>query len=146
MFSYKLLSKASFNINKKSVDEIFKIIHKIVNKTQNWVLNIVLINEDGIKKLNKDFRNIDKVTDVLSFHYFDDFWDINNDEIAWEIVLCEEKVVIQWKKYGLGTEKEFYKLIIHSVLHILWYDHETDNDYKTMSNFEKQIWTEVFEK
>jgi rRNA maturation RNase YbeY len=60
--------------------------------------------------------------------------------------MCLEKIKIQALEYKLWEEKEFYKLLIHSILHILWYDHEKDNDYTIMSWFEKIIWQEVFEK
>jgi ssRNA-specific RNase YbeY (16S rRNA maturation enzyme) len=51
--------------------------------------------------LNKDYRNIDKATDVLSFHYFDDFSDLNPEDIAGELIFCEEKIVTQGDEYGL---------------------------------------------
>jgi probable rRNA maturation factor len=50
----------------------------------------------------------------------------------------------QAKEYGLWEEKEFYKLVIHSTLHILWYDHETDEDYEVMKPLEDKIAKEVF--
>jgi len=146
MFSYNLLDKPSFNVNSNTIDEILNSISKIVKKEQIGILNIVFLDPLSIQKLNNNYRNIDKTTDVLSFHYFDDFSQLNKDEIAWEIILSEEKIISQWKEYKLGTEKEFYKLIIHSVLHIIWYDHELDNDYKIMQELEIKIWEEVFGK
>lgn len=146
MFKYNILYKPSFQYNTKTIDNIFKIISKIVKKEQNWVLNIVFLDDNSIQKLNKDYRNIDKTTDVLSFHYFDDFKNLKKDDLAWEIILSESKIISQWKEYKLWTEKEFYKLIIHSILHILWYDHETDKDYKIMQNLENKVYKEVFEK
>ncbi len=146
MFKYNILYKPSFQYNTKTIDNIFKIISKIVKKEQNWVLNIVFLDDNSIQKLNKDYRNIDKTTDVLSFHYFDDFKNLKKDDLAWEIILSENKIISQWKEYKLWTEKEFYKLIIHSILHILWYDHETDKDYKIMQNLENKVYKEVFEK
>jgi probable rRNA maturation factor len=82
----------------------------------------------------------------LSFHYYEDFSQLTNDDIAWEIILSENKINTQAKEYWLWEEKEFYKLLIHSILHILWYDHEEDHDYKIMQEKEDLIWTEVFEK
>lgn len=146
MFSYNIINTPDFPINKKTIDLILKKILNIVKKEQNWTLNIVFMEPDSIKKLNNNYRNINKVTDVLSFHYFDDFSNLGKDEIAWEIIICEEKIISQAKEYWLWEEKEFYKLLIHSILHILWYDHEKDNDYKIMSELEKSIWQEVFEK
>lgn len=146
MFSYNILTKPSFKYNTKTIDIIFKNISKIVEKRQKWILNIVFLDPNSIQKLNNNYRWIDKNTDVLSFHYFEDFSNLNNEDVAWEIILSEEKILSQGKEYWLGEEKEFYKLIIHSILHILWYDHELDNDYKIMQDLETKIWQEVFEK
>lgn len=146
MFRYFLNNKPNFNIDTKSIDYIFKNISNNIDKVQNWVLNIVFLDSNSIQKLNNDYRNIDKSTDVLSFHYYDDFSELKKDDIAWEIILSEDKIISQWIEYELGSEKEFYKLLIHSILHILWYDHEEDNDYKIMQEKESLIWNEVFEK
>jgi len=146
MFHYNLLSNPNFNINKKIIDKIFKKISNLVKKPQKWTLNIVFLDPNSIQNLNNNYRWINKTTDVLSFHYYDDFSNLKDEDIAWEIILSEEKIISQWKEFWLWSEKEFYKLLIHSILHILWYDHEEDNDYKIMSQLEKSIWQEVFEK
>lgn len=146
MFKYNILEKPSFDVNEKVIDTIFNIIWNIVNIPQKWTLNIVFLDDDSIQNLNKIYRNIDKTTDVLSFHYFDSFNDLNDNDIAWEIILSENKILSQAIEYWLWNEKEFYKLIIHSILHILWYDHELDNDYEIMQALEDKIWVEVFWK
>ena len=146
MFNYILTSTPSFDINTKSIDDILKTISNIVLKEQKWTLNIVFLDPYSIQKLNNDYRNINKTTDVLSFHYFDDFSNLKNEDIAWEIILSEEKIKSQAIEYWLWEENEFYKLLIHSILHILGYDHELDNDYKKMQAIEDKIWKEVFEK
>ncbi|MDD2907885.1 MAG: rRNA maturation RNase YbeY [Candidatus Gracilibacteria bacterium] len=144
MFNYNILTTPSFNTNKKCIDSIFECIFNIVNIPQNGTLNIVFLDDDSIKNLNKNYRNIDKTTDVLSFHYFDDFNDLKKDDIAGEIIMSESKIKEQAIEYSLGEEKEFYKLLIHSILHILGYDHELDNDYIIMQDLEDKIWKEVF--
>lgn len=146
MFKYNLNNKPNFNINIKLVDEIFKNMSNIISQTQLWTLNIVFVDDDSIQKLNKDYRQIDKVTDVLSFHYYEDFSDLKAEDIAGEIILSENKIISQGKVYWLGEEKEFYKLLIHSILHILWYDHIEDHDYEIMQEKETLIWNEVFGK
>ena len=146
MFGYSIVTKPYFSIGEKTIDNIFKTISSTIKKEQFWILNIVFLEPYSIKNLNKKYRNIDKTTDVLSFHYFDDFSKLKKDDIAWEIVMCEDKIKAQALEYSLWEEKEFYKLLIHSVLHILWYNHETDYDYKIMQEFENSIWSEVFEK
>ena len=140
MFSYNIVNKPKNKIEKSIIDNIFKNIDNIVSKNQNWVLNIVFLDDNSIKKLNKKYRNIDKETDVLSFYYYDDFSQIQDNEIAWEVILSEEKIKLQAKIYWLGFKWEFYKLLIHSILHILWYDHKDDNEYKIMQDLENKIY------
>ena len=146
MFSYNLIQEPSFKYKPKSIDNIFKSVSKLINIEQNWILNIVFLDNDSIQKLNNNYRWINKTTDVLSFHYFEDFSSLKDIDLAWEIILSEEKIKSQWIEYKLWTEKEFYKLLIHSILHILWYDHELDNEYKIMQELEDKVWKELFEK
>lgn len=144
MFKYNLIHIPYLDINTKSIDYIFNIVSKVVLKKQKWILNIVFLDPDSIQKLNNDYRNINKTTDVLSFHYFDDFSSLSDEDLAWEIILSEEKIKTQAIEFWLWEEKEFYKLLIHSILHILWYDHELDNEYMIMQELESKIWKEVF--
>ncbi len=146
MFSYNITSTPIFNINEKTIDSIFICISNIVNIRQRWTLNIVFLDTLSIQNLNNKYRWINKITDVLSFHYYDDFSNLKKNEISWEIIMCEKKIISQWSEYKLWSEKEFYKLLIHSILHILGYDHEIEKDYKAMNVIEKNIWKEVFEK
>ncbi|MDD2871847.1 MAG: rRNA maturation RNase YbeY [Candidatus Gracilibacteria bacterium] len=145
MFKYEITPVPEIKIDKKIVDKIFKTVSKNIEKTQKGTLNIVFLDDESIKNLNKNYRNIDKTTDVLSFHYFDDFSLLKNTDTAGEIVMSIEKIITQGKDYGLGTEKEFYKLLIHSILHIIGYDHELDDEYKIMQKLEDTIWKELFE-
>ena len=146
MFNYNLIDTPDIELNNEIIDTIFKKVSNKIDKIQKWILNIVFVDDDSIKNLNNNYRKINKVTDVLSFHYFEDFSNLKDDDIAWEIVMCIDKIESQSLEHWLWKEHEFYKLLIHSILHILWYDHEEDIDYKIMSEFEKVIWKEVFEK
>ena len=144
MFTYNIVSQPWFLYNKKVVDEIRKVISKMVKKSQKWTLNLVFVEPNSIKNLNNNYRKKDTVTDVLSFHYFENFSKLKKTDIAGEIVFCEEKIILQWKEYGLWTEGEFYKLLIHSTLHILGYDHEEDSQYEKMKQLEEWVWEIVF--
>ncbi len=146
MFKYDLIVTPWFDVNTNTIDSIFEVISNMLSITQKWTLNIVFLDDDSIKNLNNNYRNIDNTTDVLSFHYFDDFNNLTDEDIAWEIIMSENKIKAQAIEYWLWEEKEFYKLLIHSVLHILWYDHELDDEYKIMQNLEDKIYKEVFEK
>lgn len=146
MFHYHIITPPLFDFKNEIIDEIFSTISQEIPDHQNGIVNIVFVPESEIQELNKTYREKDSVTDVLSFHYYDSFENTNSNEIAGEIILCESKIFSQWIEYWLWTEKEFYKLLIHSTLHLLWYDHEEDEEYEIMQNLENLIWEKIFEK
>jgi len=82
MFTYNLLKEPTFKYNTKYIDEIFNCIYKIVEKKQNGILNIIFLDNNSIQKLNNNYRKIDKTTDVLSFHYYDDFSNLKENDLA----------------------------------------------------------------
>ena len=144
MFSLQILENPWFSVSQKTLDEISFHISHTIHKKQNWVVNLVFVDAQGIQNLNRSYRQKDSITDVLSFHYHDDYSHLGEEDLAGEIVFCEEKIITQGEEYGLGTQREFYKLVIHSVIHLLWYDHETDEEYKEMQELENEIWKKVF--
>jgi probable rRNA maturation factor len=98
-----------------------------------------LLTDDEIQALNREHRGIDSTTDVLSFHYFDDFSDIDPTDTAGEIILSESRILSQAEEHGHSPERECEILIIHSILHILGYDHETDEEYAEMWEVESDL-------
>ncbi len=146
MFQFNFISPHNFPIDTKIVEQIFSTTEKEVSFPQKGQINIVFVSASEIQTLNNTYRNKNSPTDVLSFHYFDDFSHLWNEDIAWELIFCEEKIISQAKEYGLGEEWEFYKLLIHSLLHILWYDHEEDDEYEIMQEIENKIALEIFWK
>ncbi len=144
MFHFQIIQQPDFSLNSKIIEKIFLQVSKTVKKMQSGLINIVFLSDEEIQELNKNYRNIDKTTDVLSFHYYEDFTNFEKYDTVGEIILSEAKILEQGKLYGLGSEKECYKLIIHSLLHILGYDHETDEDYAIMKPLEEEVWEKVF--
>ncbi len=92
-----------------------------------------------MQALNKQYREKDMTTDVLSFHYFEDFSSLTPDDTAGEILLSESKVQSQAQEYNHTVEAEVYKLVIHGILHIIGYDHETDEEYDVMHPKEIEV-------
>jgi len=144
MFTYNFIQNPTFKFSPNIIDDIFENISKDISIAQNWVINLVFFSPEEIRELNKKYRKKDIATDVLSFHYYEDFSKIGNNDIAGDLIFCEEYIILQWEDYWLGTEKEFYKLLIHSLLHILWFDHEKESDYKEMKKWEDKIWKNNF--
>lgn len=137
MFKFKIINKPNgLKINKTILDDIFRFSESEITNKQNWIINIVFENDEIIRFLNKEYRNIDNTTDVLSFHYHEDYDSLKKNDIAWEIILSIEKIKTQAKEYSNTPEEETYRLIIHSVLHLLWFDHEKDEEYALMQGYE----------
>ena len=105
----------------------------------NCIVSATLTDDEGIRKSNREFRNIDKVTDVLSFPMGDIEIETGKmflGDILLNVKRCEE----QGEEYGHGFEHELMYLTVHSVLHLLGYDHVDEGPMKKeMRNKEKII-------
>ena len=99
------------------------ILEKITNSLTQKDIELLIVKNDEIQKLNKEHRNIDKATDVLSFPI--DF-DMPNMPLG-SIVISTDFVEEKAKEYGHTFNDEFSLLFIHGILHLLGYDHEVDN-------------------
>lgn len=140
MFSFQLLNDPeSFSIDQSRISDILFRISKEVSDTQNGTINIAFLSDSEIQALNKEYRGIDNSTDVLSFHYYDDFSDVENDEIIGEIILSESRIISQAEEHEHTVVNESEILIIHGVLHVLGYDHEDDGEYEEMWKIERVI-------
>lgn len=90
-------------------------------------ISVRFVDNDMIKELNRNFRNIDKETDVLSFPLGENgVYDVNPDTGAFmlgDIVISVQKAMEQAEEYGHSLEREIAFLAVHSMLHLLGYDH-----------------------
>lgn len=98
-------------------------LEKITNSLTKKDIELLVVKNDEIKQLNKEHRNIDKATDVLSFPM--DF-DMPNMPLG-SIVISTDFVEEKAKEYGHSFNDEFSLLFIHGILHLLGFDHEVDN-------------------
>lgn len=117
-------------------------------------VNLLLTMNDEIQEMNKNFREIDRATDVLSFPMIDynepgefDFledslecFDPETGELVLgDIVISKEKVISQAEEYGHSIEREYAFLIAHSMLHLFGYDHMEDEERVIMEKKQKEI-------
>ena len=96
-------------------------------------VSVTFTDDDGIRKLNRNYRKIDKPTDVLSFPLFDfegegDAMSEELDDMLGDIVLSLERAAAQAEEFGHSFEREVSFLTVHSMLHLLGYDHETSEE------------------
>ena len=130
---------------------IKKVIEKCFEeeKIQNSKLcmTIILTTPQNIRKINKEYRNIDKETDVLSFPMFEkdelDKKIENNDfeyeDVLGDIVISIEKVKEQAEEYGHSFERELSYMLVHGFYHLMGYDHIKEEDKKVMRPKEEKI-------
>ena len=118
-------------------------------------INLTLTDNEGIHQINKEFREIDRPTDVLSFPMLNydipgDFSfldDENNDDfnpdtgeaILGDIIISVDKVFEQAENYGHSVEREYAFLITHSMLHLFGYDHMEEEEAKVMEEKQREI-------
>ena len=137
------------NTIKEVVDECFRA--EGLDKA-NIYISITLTNEDEIEKINKQYRNIDKATDVLSFPMFEkeeldkfikenaENTDINmQGDILGDVVISIPKVYEQAEEYGHSFERELAYMVVHGFYHLMGYDHMEEADKKIMREKEENI-------
>lgn len=113
-------------------------------------LEVLIADEEEIRRLNREQRGIDKVTDVLSFPSMEDIrgeellGEEHGDELDEEgrlfvgsVVICEKRAREQAEEYGHPYERELYYLAVHGAMHCLGYDHMTDGDKAQMREKEE---------
>ena len=103
-------------------------------------VSVTFTDNEKIKELNAQYRSIDRATDVLSFPLFDDDFEDEETLALGDVVLSLEKAEEQAKEYGHSFEREVAFLVVHSVLHLVGYDHETSaEDEKEMFFRQEEI-------
>ena len=111
-------------------------------------ISVMFTDNEGIRVLNAQHRGIDRATDVLSFpmleydddgEMFDDPGDIEDELCLGDIVISLERAAEQAEEYGHSFEREVGFLTVHSMLHLLGYDHMTEEEEKEMFGFQKEI-------
>ena len=107
-------------------------------------ISVTFVGPEEIQELNRDYRGKDAVTDVLSFPQFDDVEDAAEDledqELCLgDVVICTERALEQAADFGHSPERELVYLLVHSVFHLLGYDHEEPEEKKEMRAMEEKV-------
>ena len=108
-------------------------------------ISVTFVEAEEIRELNRDYRDNDKVTDVLSFPQFDDLNDIPDfGEICLgDVVICKQRAQEQAEEFGHSFEREIIYLFTHSILHLLGYDHMEEEEKQEMRAREEEIMTHL---
>ena len=129
---------STLNYVQKNEEIDFLELNKAIN------INLVLSNDEEIQELNKEFRNINKPTNVLSFALidsddFDDNIDIFNEIDLGDIIISYNTMKKEAKEKETSLSSHYTHLFIHGVLHLLGFDHQDDDEANYMENFEIEI-------
>ncbi len=109
-------------------------------KIKNVIFNIIIVDNKYIHKLNKEYRGIDRPTDVISFALEDNEDLIESDlRVLGDIYISIDKVYEQAKEYGHSNLREICFLMIHGFLHLLGYDHIKEEEEKVMFAKQEEI-------
>jgi probable rRNA maturation factor len=121
--------KASRDIRKAAV-KAAKAAAKLEGKSGG--VSLLFTDDDNIRRLNKEYRNKDAVTDVLSFP-------AEEEGFLGDIALSLPRAAQQAKEFGHSEEREAAFLVAHSMLHLCGYDHETEQDESVMRGKQRDI-------
>ena len=125
----------------KIIETVIKECFKVENLLDSKLyVSITLTNPENIRKFNKQYRNIDKETDVLSFPMFEKSEldkkiknsDFKNMDILGDMVISIPRVKEQAKEYEHSFERELSYMVVHSFYHLMGYDHIKEEDKAKM--------------
>jgi len=122
---------------KKLLYDVIKESLNVEGLDDNYEISISFVENKEIKELNKNYRGIDKETDVLSFPMEDEFDSIT--PMLGDMIISIDKAIEQAIEYGHSTDREIAYLTAHSMFHLLGYDHMETEDKTEMRNMEKQV-------
>lgn len=131
------------------------VMNKLDNPFKDYSLNVTFTDDEEIREINKEYRDMDKSTDVLSFPAIDfevpgdfsfiaeddaDYFDMDTDElILGDIMISLEHAHAQAEEYGHSFRREIAFLITHSLLHLSGFDHMTDEERTEMEALQDDI-------
>lgn len=137
--------------NKEYEKTIKKVIQKCFEEEglsdSKLIMTITLTTPENIRKINKEYRNVDKATDVLSFPMFEkneldekiENKEFYHEDVLGDIIISIEKVKEQAEEYGHSFERELSYMLVHGFYHLMGYDHIEEKDKKEMRPKEEKI-------
>lgn len=135
-----------FNQTEEELDEletVRKVLDFAVKKEnlENVDFNVIIVGEDYIHELNKNYRNIDRVTDVITFALEDDDTVINasSRRVLGDIYICLDRAKSQAIEYQHSFLREICFLAVHGFYHLLGYDHQTKEEEEVMFTKQEEV-------
>lgn len=132
----------------KTIKKILKVVNKVCNVKGKHYISYLFVDNQEIHEINKNYRNIDRPTDVISFAMIDNDDNYHKKtgpfpEELGDVFISYEKIVEQAKEYNHSKKREFAFLVTHGVLHLLGYDHLQADEEEEMTSLQEQILNKV---
>ena len=139
------------NVNNEYEETIKKVLNQCYKEENledsKLVITITLTTPENIQEINKEYRNVDRATDVLSFPMFEKDEldnkirdkDFLHEDILGDIIISIEKVKEQAKEYGHSFERELSYMVVHGFYHLMGYDHMNDIEKAEMRKKEDNV-------
>lgn len=123
-------------------NELYVKIFKHLNLKGDYMTDVTIVNNEEIHKINREYRNVDRPTDVISFAFLDEESEkeLKGGPISLgQIIISYEKAEEQAKEYGHSLLREMSFLFTHGMLHLLGYDHMEKEDEVVMFKLQDEI-------
>ena len=132
----KMEKAAVYAVQSEAVDEL---------DAERCEVSVTFVETEEIRQLNREYRNVDRVTDVLSFPQFADLEEVPEvGEICLgDVVICGRVARRQAEEYGHSYERELLYLFVHSILHLLGYDHMEEEEKRQMRIREEYVMEKI---
>ena len=126
----------------KELNELQELLEKTCKDEglESGEFNVIIVGNEKIKELNREYRNIDKVTDVISFALEDDdTFKLDGYRVLGDIYICIDRAREQALEYGHSFKRELSFLAIHGLLHLLGYDHMDKEEEEVMFSKQEEV-------
>ena len=138
-----------FNETEKNLDEEMALMKKVLKHGLEKInlkkveFNVIIVDNEYIHRLNRDYRHIDRETDVITFALEDDKTFNPKERILGDVYISIDKAISQSIEYGHSLNRELCFLAVHGLLHLLGYDHMNEADEKVMFGLQGEILDEM---
>ena len=127
----------------KELETVEKVLYSAIEKEKldKVSFNLIIVDNDYIHELNKTYRGIDRVTDVITFALEDEDSIVlpNDERILGDIYISVDRAREQAKEYGHSFLRELSFLAVHGFYHLLGYDHQTEEEEKVMFGKQEEV-------
>ena len=142
MMQYQINDEFGYS---EDYDYLDSLIERVLTreKATDSVFSIIFVDNEKIHELNKQFRGVDRPTDVISFAFEDaeeEF--LSTIRVLGDIYISIPKMQEQAKEYGHSEKRELAFLVVHGLLHLLGYDHQTEEEEKVMFQIQEEMLNE----